>query len=63
LKVIASILPRELVLENAPSNLTDDELEAMIANLKAQMLAAREEQPAPLLITHAREEEAEPRAH
>lgn len=46
LKVIASILPRELVFENvATSDLTDDELEAMIANLKAQMLEAVREEP------------------
>ena len=52
LKVIASILPRELVVESAAADLSDEELEAMIANLKAQMLEAAREQPL-ALISHA----------
>jgi hypothetical protein len=52
LKVIASILPRELVVESAAADLSDEELEAMIANLKAQMLEAAREQPL-ARISHA----------
>jgi hypothetical protein len=50
LKIIASILPRELVYENATHDLTDTELEAMITHYRAQMLEAPVEQP--LLIEH-----------
>jgi hypothetical protein len=50
--VIASILPRELVVESAAADLSDEELEAMIANLKAQMLEAAREQPL-ARISHA----------
>src|SRR5216684_5269285 len=48
LRVIASILPRELTIETAAADLTDDELEAMIQRLKTEMLEPL--MPEPLLI-------------
>jgi hypothetical protein len=48
LRVIASILPRELTIETAAADLTDDELDAMIQRLRMEMLEALP--PEPLLI-------------
>jgi hypothetical protein len=45
LRVIASILPRELTIENAAADLTDDELDTMIVRLKSEMLEAMNAQP------------------
>jgi hypothetical protein len=48
LRVIASILPRELTIETAAADLTDDELETMIQRLRTEMLGPLT--PEPLLI-------------
>jgi hypothetical protein len=48
LRVIASVLPRDLTIETAAADLTDDELDAMIQRLRIEMLAALT--PEPLLI-------------
>jgi hypothetical protein len=61
LKIIASILPRELIYENVTADLSDSELEAMITHYRAQILEAPAEQP--LLIEHeanGRERQREP---
>jgi hypothetical protein len=43
-KVVFSILPRDLVIENVASALDDDELAHMISMLRERVLAARQEQ-------------------
>ena len=44
IKVVFSILPRDLVIENVASTLDDDELDHMISMLRERALAARQEQ-------------------
>jgi hypothetical protein len=44
IKVVFSILPRDLVIENVASTLDDDELDRMITMLRERALAARQEQ-------------------
>src|SRR5262245_43204242 len=43
-KVVASMLPRELMVENVAAQLDDSELDRMIEMLRERVLAAREEQ-------------------
>ena len=44
LKLTASVLPKEVVFENAVTELDDDELDRMIETLRERALAARQEQ-------------------
>jgi hypothetical protein len=44
LKLTASVLPRDLVIENVAANLDDDELDRMISMLRERALAVRKEQ-------------------
>jgi hypothetical protein len=46
MKVIASILPRELVFETQLSDLSDEDLDEMIARARAQLLTVH----APVMI-------------
>jgi hypothetical protein len=46
IKVVFSILPRDLVIENVASTLDDEELNRMIEMLRERALAARQEQRA-----------------
>jgi hypothetical protein len=57
-KLYGSLVPREFWIDSAVvTDLDDEELEAMIANLRAQMLEAAREEPlalsAPKVIEHA----------
>jgi hypothetical protein len=55
-KLYAAVMPREFWVESVATDLSDDELEAMIANLRTQVLEAAQELPtlpAPKVIEHA----------
>jgi hypothetical protein len=43
-RVMCSILPRELLFENTATNLDDDQIEEVIARIREQILAARQQE-------------------
>jgi hypothetical protein len=54
-KLYAAVMPREFWVDSVATDLSDDELDAMIANLRTQELEAARELPAltaPKVIDH-----------
>jgi hypothetical protein len=54
LKVIASVIPKELMLRSAIDDMSDDETDALIATIRERLLIQQQQQ-APLLIEQHKE--------
>jgi len=54
-KIVAGTLPKEFVVESALDDLSDNDLDELIANIKRRLLEARKEKvalPEPRIIEH-----------
>ena len=56
-RVVCSILPKELTVENVTSDLSDDDLDELIASIKQRLLEQRQQAalPQPKIIEHTHE--------
>jgi hypothetical protein len=58
-RVVASTLPKEFTIENVMADVTDEQLDDVIARIKEQMLTARKDKP---MLIEARAEKAKEEA-
>jgi hypothetical protein len=56
-RAMVSILPKELILESSMTDLTDDQLDELIDQIKQQLLTVRREPP---MLIEAKSQEVEP---